>query len=85
MPESQPCLPHLLAERQLVLRRLEVKVDKEAVQEVGDGVAVLVQLLADHLDQVLQHVAPPLVDYHGHRQVPQQVLAGQLDGRQVPG
>lgn len=41
---------HLLALRQLVLRALKVKVHKEAVQEVGDGVAVLIRLLRDKME-----------------------------------
>lgn len=45
---------------------------------------VLVRLLRHHPLQVVQHVTPPLVHNHSHRQVAEQVLRCQLDGSQVP-
>ena len=65
------------------LRALEVVVDEQALQDAGDGIAVRILLLDQDPHQVLQLVAPPLVDHHRGSQVAQQVPRVGLDGGHV--
>lgn len=55
---------------QLLLGRVEVKVNVEVGQELCDGVLVGVALLLDHLHQVLQRE-----NYHHHQPVSPTVLS----------
>lgn len=75
---------HSLAFEQLLLRSVEVEVDVETLEELGDGVAVHVRLLLDDLDQVLENGFPPLVRDHCGGQVAQDVRTHRLNGVQVP-
>ncbi len=69
--EEEVIVNDLLTFQELLLGPLKVVLDEEALQELGDGVRVFVGLLLNDSDEVLQHVPSPLVDDHGHRQVPQ--------------
>jgi len=74
---------HCLALVQLQTRSLEVKVHIQALQELGDGIAVSVRFLLDHLDQILQSVAAGAVDHYGGGQITHDVRAHCLDGVQI--
>lgn len=64
--------------------RLRTHTYPEAAEfTIACGGVSATHLLQD-LDEVLHDVAPPLVDDHRHRQIPQQVLAGRLHRVQVP-
>ena len=52
--QEEVVLENLLGLAELLLGLLEVKVDVEGLDEVGDGVGVLVTLLADNADQILE-------------------------------
>eukprot|EP00959_Pyramimonas_sp_CCMP1952_P043396 907573-Pyramimonas_sp.AAC.1 len=66
------------------LGTLKVIAHKKALEELSDGVRVGVGFLLNDADKVLQHVAPPFVDNHRRRQVPQQVVRVCLDRVHVP-
>lgn len=52
--QEKVVLENLLGLAELLLGLLKVKVDVQSLDEVGDGVGVLVALLADDADQVLE-------------------------------
>src|SRR5690242_14871261 len=52
--QEKVVLKNLLGLAELLLGLLKVKVDVQGLDEVGDGVGVLVALLADDADQVLE-------------------------------
>ena len=66
------------------LGTLKVIAHKQALQELGDGVAVLVGFLLNDPDEVLHNIPPPLVDHHCCGQVAQQVLRCRLKRVQIP-
>ena len=75
---------HRLAVPQLLLGPVKIKVDREVLNEGGDGVLVGVRLLLDHLDQILHHVAPRgLVRDDRGGQVAQYPGTGGLDGVKI--
>lgn len=52
--QKEVALEHLLRLTQLLLRLLEIEINVERCDELGDGVRVLVQLLLDDADEVLE-------------------------------
>jgi hypothetical protein len=88
--QEEIVLEDLLGLAQLLLRLLEVKVDVQGLDEVGDGVGVLVPFLAHDADQVLK-LALVLVAVagaaaagdNGGGQVAQDPRARGLDGVDV--
>ena len=75
---------HSFAFEQLLLCAVEVEVDVEALEELGDGVAVHVRLLLNDLHQVLENRLPPLVGDDSGGQVAQDVRTHRLDCVQIP-
>ncbi|KAJ8576646.1 hypothetical protein ON010_g2572 [Phytophthora cinnamomi] len=71
---------HDLALAQLLLGRLEVEVDEQALDEVHDRVAVALVVHAQHAQQVLDEVTTALVQDHAGAQVAQQPGRVALDG-----
>lgn len=62
---------------------LEIEVDVQMLQELGDRVLVGVRFLLNNFDQVLEGVAASAVDNDGDREVAHDVRARRLDDIQV--
>ena len=77
-------LNELLTLCQHVLCTLKIILHKQSIQELRNGVAVLIGLLLNDSDHILDGIASPLVDDDCSSQVAQQVLRGRLDGIEVP-
>ena len=90
--QEEVVLENLLGLAELLLGLLKVKVNVQGLDEVGDGVGVLVALLPDNADQVLELAlvlirvaAPVAAGDDGGGQVAQDPRAVCLDGVDVGG
>jgi hypothetical protein len=90
--QEEVVLENLLRLAELLLRLLKIKVDVQGLDEVGDGVAVLVALLPDYPDEVLELLlvlvrvaALAAVGDNGGGEVAQDPGAVGLDGVDVRG
>ncbi len=81
--EEEVVRQDLLALSQLLLGGLEVKLNEECIEKLGDGIVICVSFLLDDSEEILQRHSLLLVRDHCDGQVSEDVWAGCLDGIQV--
>lgn len=81
--QEEVVLENLLALGELLLGEVEIKVDVESLNKLGDGVTVLVGLMLNNLDEFLEQVLATLVGDNGGSEVTENPWARSLDSVDV--